>query len=48
MLVAKYTIHGLPEMNAKVERLVEIIKEANSLAEELASYSIEVSVEVVE
>lgn len=37
------TIHGLKEINEKVDRLVEIMKEANTLAGELASYEITIS-----
>jgi len=46
-MVAKHTLHGLDSMESKVNRLSEIMKEAKTLAEELASHGIEVSVEVV-
>ena len=46
-MVLKSTIKGLDAIEEKVTRLQEIIKEANSLAEELASHEVTISSEVV-
>ena len=46
-MVVEHKIHGLDSIEAKVNRLGEIMKEAKSLAEELASCDVEISFEVI-
>ena len=46
-MTIKHAISGLAEMEAKIKRLVEIMEEAKTLAEELASCGVEILSDIV-